>query len=281
MLQVPTTEQEWKQIAQDFGDQWNFPNCLGAIDGKHVAIRKPYNSGSLYFNYKKFFSIVMMAVANANYEFIMVDVGINGRISDGGVISYTKFGQALADNTLRIPEPAQLPNSRKILPFVFLGDDAFGMTGHLMKPYPQAGLNVERRIFNYRLSRARRVIENVFGILVSRFGVLQTPIALCPEKARTVALACCYLHNFLRKRQPRAYVTNNHVDSEDLQAGVVTNGSWRDVANEMTPLQPNCTFRNATASAKVVRDTYCNFFNNEGQVSWQWNIVGASASTNN
>lgn len=224
----------------------------------------------------------MMAVSNANYEFMMVDVGINGRISDGGVISYTKFGQALADNTLRIPEPTQLPNSQKILPFVFLGDDAFGMTANFMKPYPQAALiNVERRIFNYRLSRARRVIENTFGILVSRFGVLQKPIALSPEKARTVALACCYLHNYLRKRQSRAYVTMNLVDSEDLQAGVVTNGSWRDVVHEITPLQPNTTSRNATDSAKAVRDNYCNFFNNEGQVSWQRKIVGAIGSTNN
>lgn len=281
MLQVPTTTEEWKQIAQDFYDQWNFPNCLGAIDGKHVAIKKPANTGSLYFNYKKFFSIVMMAVANANYEFIMVDVGVNGRISDGGVISYTKFGEALAGNTLRIPEPAQLPYSQKILPFVFLADDAFGLTQNLMKPYPQAALNMEKTIFNYRLSRGRRVIENTFGILVSRFGVLQTPIALSPEKARIVALACCYLHNFLRKRQSRAYVTTNLVDSEDLQAGVITNGSWRDVViNEITPLQHNTTNRNAANSAKAVRDTYSNFFNNEGQVSWQWKTLGASGSTN-
>lgn len=278
MLQVPTTNQEWKQIAREFYDQWHFPNCLGAIDGKHVAIKKPVNSGSLYFNYKKFFSIVMMAVANANYEFMMVDIGVNGRISDGGVISYTRFGQALANNTLKIPEPTQLPNSQKILPFVFLGDDAFGLTVNLMKPYPQAALNVDRSIFNYRLSRARRVIENTFGILVSRFGVLQKPIALSPEKAQTVALACCYLHNFLRKRQSRVYVTTNLVDSEDLQAGIVTSGSWREVVNEITPLRPNTTSRNATNDAKAVRDTYSNFFNNEGQVSWQHKAI---SSTNN
>ncbi|KZC06773.1 PREDICTED: putative nuclease HARBI1 [Dufourea novaeangliae] len=137
-IKVPTSEEEWKQIAQDFYDQWNFPNSLGAVDGKHVAIKKPHNSGSLFLNYKKFFSIVMMAVANANYEFIMVDVGINGRISDGGVIRYTKFGQALADKTLGIPEPAQLPNSQKILPFVFVGDDAFAMTENLIKTLPSS-----------------------------------------------------------------------------------------------------------------------------------------------
>lgn len=279
-MQIPKSEEEWKEIARDFNDQWNFPNCLGAIDGKHIAIEKLYKSGALYFNYKKFFSIVMMAVANANYEFIMVDVGINGRISDGGVLSYTKFGKALSHNTIGIPEPAQLPNSQKVLPFVFLGDDAFAMTENLMKPYPQAGLNLERKVLNYRLSRARRVVENTFGILVSRFGVLQNTIRLSPEKARTIVVACCYLHNFLRKRQPRAYVTRNYVDSEDLQAGVVTSGTWRDVVNETTPFQPT-NFRNASTSAKVVRDTYCNFFNNEGQVSWQWKIVNSTTSTNN
>lgn len=268
-------------MAREFNDLWNFPNCLGAIDGKHVAIKKTPNSGSLYFNYKKFFSIVMMAVANANYEFIMVDVGINGRISDGGVLSYTKFGRTLSDNSLGIPEPAQLPNSQRLLPFVFLGDDVFALTDNLMKPYPQAGLNLERRIFNYRLSRARRVIENTFGILVSRFGVLQNPIVLFPEKAQKVVLACCYLHNFLRKREPRAYITRNYVDNEDLQAGIVTGGTWRDVVvNEATPLEPSTT-RNASTSAKMVRDTYCHFFNNEGQVSWQWKIVDSTTSTSN
>lgn len=150
-----------------------------------------------------------------------------------------------------------------------------------MKTYPQAGLNLERRIFNYRLSRARRVIENTFGILVSRFGVLQNPIALSPEKVQIVVLACCYLHNFLRKRQPRAYITRNYVDSEDLLAGNVISGVWRNVVvNEATPLQPS-TSRNATTSAKIVRDTFCHYVNNEGQVSWQTKIVGSTTSVNN
>jgi len=82
----------------------------------------------------------MMAVVNANCEFIMVDVGINGRISDGGVLSYTAFGRALSDNSLGLLEPTQLPNSKKQLPFTFLGDDAFALTENLLKPYPQAGL---------------------------------------------------------------------------------------------------------------------------------------------
>jgi hypothetical protein len=68
----------WKLLALDFESRWDFPNCIGAIDGKHIQTVKPTNSGSMYFNYKKTFSIVLLAVVNANYQFIMVDVGTIG-----------------------------------------------------------------------------------------------------------------------------------------------------------------------------------------------------------
>lgn len=82
-FQFPSNEGEWKQIAQDFDTMWEFPNCLGAVDGKHVCIVPPANSGSYFYNYKGFHSLVLMAVVNARYEFIMCDIGVNGRISDG------------------------------------------------------------------------------------------------------------------------------------------------------------------------------------------------------
>jgi len=77
-LQIPKTEAEWKVIANGFNYQWDLPNCLGAVDGKHVSIKKPPHTGSYYYNYKKFFSIVLMVVVNSNYEFIMAVAGING-----------------------------------------------------------------------------------------------------------------------------------------------------------------------------------------------------------
>jgi hypothetical protein len=130
-------------------------NGISQIFWEHVSIKKPPHTGLYYYNYKFFFGIVLMAIVNPNYEFIMADADINGRISDSGVLGNTAFGKALVDKLLQIPEPSTLPNSEKKLSFVFVGDDAFALTEIFLKPYDQTGLTAEQRIFNYRLSRAR------------------------------------------------------------------------------------------------------------------------------
>ncbi|GBN81022.1 hypothetical protein AVEN_139100-1 [Araneus ventricosus] len=82
---VPSTENAWAEINEGFLRNWNFPNCYGAIDGKHVLIQAPPNSGSQFFNYKGFNSIILMAWVNWDCSFIYIDVGCNGCVSDGGV----------------------------------------------------------------------------------------------------------------------------------------------------------------------------------------------------
>lgn len=78
VLKVPSNE-DWKTISDGFMTSWQFSNCLGAIDGRHMRVQAPRNSGSNYFNYKQFFSMVMMATCDAQYKFTWVDVGQYGR----------------------------------------------------------------------------------------------------------------------------------------------------------------------------------------------------------
>jgi hypothetical protein len=144
-ITCPNTTEKWEEIAHDFQVKWQLPNCLGAIDGKHVRILHPNGTGSDYYNYKGFFSIVLMAVVGANAQFIFTDVGCQGRIFDGGVLMNTGFYQALERNMLNIPPPKQLPMEndyddwKPVAPFYFVGDDAFSLTKHVMKPYPNRG----------------------------------------------------------------------------------------------------------------------------------------------
>ncbi|XP_057311518.1 uncharacterized protein LOC130649281 [Hydractinia symbiolongicarpus] len=82
-LSTPKTQGEWLDISRKFNERWNFPNGLGALDGKHIVIQQPPNSGSHYRNYKGTDSVVLMALVGPEYEFLYVEVGANGRNSDG------------------------------------------------------------------------------------------------------------------------------------------------------------------------------------------------------
>ncbi|XP_069597387.1 uncharacterized protein [Ranitomeya imitator] len=261
----PETPDDWKEISWGFHEQWQFPNCGGALDGKHVRITQPPHSGSFYYNYKGYFSVILMALVNANYEFVSVSVGINGRLSDGGVLELTDFGDRLKENKLALP-----PNSDTTgnMNFVFVGDEAFPLHPNLLKPFSQKTLTPERRIFNYRLSRARRVVENAFGIMANRFRVFHTAMNMKLSSIDSVVLACCVLHNFLRRRDATAYSPPQYVDSVDPANGDITQGEWRLDEHRVSGLENLGSGRN-NDDATNCREKYCDFFNGPGAVSWQ------------
>ncbi|RVE43202.1 hypothetical protein evm_012151 [Chilo suppressalis] len=249
-MKMPTQAEEWKTIANDFGAMHQFWNCCGALDGKHVGIKKPAASGSMYYNYKGFYSIVLMALVNAKKEFIMIDVGTKGRVSDGGVLFYTKFWEMYQQDILNLPEPSALPNTRQTFPYVFVSDEAFALGPNLMKPYAQKALNENRHIFNYRLSRARSVFECAFGILNSKFGIFQKDIPFEPDTASLIVATCCYLHNYLRKNA-NSYCFSNEDDENKI--------------NRLEDLQRTHN-RNPTCDAKCIRENFCYYFCNEGRI---------------
>ena len=112
-------------------------------------------------------------MCNASYEFILLDVGDNGRQIDGGVYTNSTIGYATDKNLLDLPTPGIIENSGSTLqyPYVFVADDPFSLKTYMLKPYPGDISELTQRIYNYRLSRARREIENTFGIMATRFRV--------------------------------------------------------------------------------------------------------------
>ena len=261
VLQVPNTSAEWEEVMNGFETHWQFPNVCGALDGKHVTIRCPAHTGSQYYSYKKSFSTILFAVVDAEYNFLYVDVGTNGRVNDAAVFAKSAFCQALDRKTLHVPDRG-----------IFIGDDAFPLRSDLLKPFSRSGpLSETQLVFNYRLSRARRVVENAFGLLVSRFRVYEKPVPLNIETTEHMVKATCALHNWLRKTSSPAeqYGHPAMLATEDCRTGVVTPGAWTH--NPHAALQDfprtRCTSQSKHASA--VRQHYADLFVTSHAVPWQ------------
>ena len=260
-LKCPTTPDEWKELEREFRIRWNVPHALGALDGKHVVLKKPKNTGALYHNYKGFFSIVMLALVDGQYKFRWVDVGTEGSCSDGQIFNASQLKRRIEDGRIGFPDPAPITQGGRDVPYFILADDAFALKTWLMKPYGRRMLTREERIANYRISRGRRVVENAFGILVSRFRVMRTTIELPPATVREVVLTCVVLHNILRSQyqgqpggqQPGEDDDDDVPDDCGLIGGAAGGGQDRNPARE----------------AKRQRDYLKDYFNNEGAVAWQ------------
>lgn len=250
------TEKRWKQIANDFWTNWNFPNCIGALDGKHVTIQAPPNTGTNFFNYKKTFSVVLLALVDAQYNFIAVDVGAYGKNSDGGILAHSNLGKLLENGLLNIPKDEFLPGTTISAPYVILGDEAFPLKTYLMRPYPRKQLDDSlKRIYNYRLCRTRRVVENCFGILAQKFRVYNRRIQSKPENVDYIILSTCVLHNFIKKYNNS--VTENVQNMNDLTSNITLNN---------IPMQGG----GAGRAAFETRELYKHFFNSSaGSVPWQ------------
>nr|CAI5863553.1 unnamed protein product [Callosobruchus analis] len=266
LFQTPGSQEQWEQVSNEYEKKWQYPHCLGALDGKHIIIKAPPKSGSHFFNYKGHHSVVLMALVDADYKFIYIDFGCNGRISDGGVFGNCTLSSALESNTLNIPEPRPLKGRKKLTPFVVVADDAFPLKPHLMKPFPfkQEDMQVATSVFNYRLSRARRVVENAFGLIAQRFHVWRRPVELShPSRIISVVKAICVLHNYLLvdKDFMRLYAPPGYLDEVD--GAQIIEGKWRSGGMPMDnffPLNNDPSSRPTTNQTKDVRSEFTDYF---------------------
>ena len=279
-LRPPATEAEWRSISDDFEKIWDLPHCVGALDGKHVAIDCPKKSGSSFHNFKGFFSMVLMAVCDARYNFVLFDVGQYGSGNDSGALNESDFGKTFQKYLFNYPEPEPIPGcSLEKVPFFLVGDEIFPLKDWLMRPYPgRGGLTEEQNVFNYRLSRARRVIENTFGILVDRWRIFRGPIRASTQNVEHYVLAAMALHNYLRQTDNAGYCPTGFVDSED-STGKIKEGEWRSIVRNdaFTPLKKRHNTRSAY-SAKMIRECLKNYLNGAGAVSWQLKHVRSTGT---
>ncbi|XP_066915143.1 uncharacterized protein [Clytia hemisphaerica] len=214
-LKTLTTEEEWLNIANGFEETWNFPHCIGALDGKHIRIECPKMTGTYYYNYKDFYSIVLLAICDSNYCLTLFYLGHYGSNNDSGVLSKSKIGELIENGALGTPDPSKYKSCNfDPLPYFLVEDEIFPLKTWLMRPYP-GKLTKEQRIFNYRLSRARRTIENAFGIHSARRRILYSPIRAKVENVENYVLACLSLHNYLRITDNASYCPSGFVDSYD------------------------------------------------------------------
>lgn len=245
----PTTE-HWKDIAEKFNKRANFPNCLGAIDGKHIRVIKPEHSGSMFYNYKNFFSVVLLAICDSDYKFIAIDVGAFGKFGDSMIFKHSNFYKKLEDNDISIPEPTSISQGITTpLPYVFIGDEAFSLSTNMMRPYGGKNLNGPKRIFNYRLSRARRYVECTFGILANKWRIFHRPLNVKIDFVNSIIKACCILHNFIRTRDGYRF-------DDTLSCPLTDN------------LGP-CDNRNNPKSAIRYRELFAEHFMTDGRLEWQ------------
>lgn len=196
-----TNARGFKKISDDFFSNWQFPNCIGSIDGKHFRIMKPPHSGSEFYNYKKYFSLVLQGISDADYKFIAIEVGGKGRQSDGGTYHFFfKLNRLLTSNRFNVPPPQDLPGSNVSLPHVLIGDEAYPLKSYLMRPYPSGNLTIDKKKFNKRLLRARVTIECTFGILSNKWRIFMKSIETNIKHAKLIIKVACVLHNIVRER---------------------------------------------------------------------------------
>lgn len=182
----------------------------------------------------------------------MVDIGAPGRFSDSGVFKGSHMGQSFEQKLFDIPQ------MEDDFSYVLVGDEAFPLTDYLMRPYPRRfHLDMRKKVFNYRLSRARRVVENSFGLLVAKWRIFSRPILASESTIRKIVQACVCLHNFLLIESPE-----NNISSEEMNDLVSTTDGLVDI----TRTGANTFTRNSAN----IRESFTEYFCGVGAVEWQW-----------
>lgn len=214
----PFDTKKMLEISRDFYNSRGFPHIVGAVDGKHVKIKNFARQGSTFFNYKSFFSVVLMAVCDAHKKFVFVDIGAPGSLSDGHVWKQTSLHKKIENGEIKFPEPSTLPKTGVKAPYFFLGDEAFGLSEHMLVPFrgkASGNLTDQEINFNHHHSSSRICIENAFGIMSARWRVFLNTIEASESTVKLIIQLGVVLHNWMLETKP---LNNyNHYQNEQIK----------------------------------------------------------------
>lgn len=127
--------------------------------------------------------------------------GSYGKTSDSTIFRNSSFYNEIQEKVLDIPAPAPITNNGAPFPFVLVGDEAIPLSSYVQRPYAGNNLTHKQRVYNYKLSRARRYIECTFGIMTGKWRILHRPLNVGLEFSEQIIKTCCILHNFVRSRK--------------------------------------------------------------------------------
>lgn len=222
-----------------------------------VQSKKP----NILFSIQGFHSIVLLATCDAFYKFTYIDVGAYGSEGDANIFKNSTFGSRILNDQL--PFPADTIINGKKVPHFIVADDAFPLNKRIIKPFSKKSMTKEERIFNYRLSRARRCIENAFGILSTKWLCLRKVLFCFPDRAQEIVSACCLLHNFLLNKACQEYCPDTFSGYEG-NGGEWIRGeyeSWEETRNE-----PNFCRGRSSDYGKYVRNLLKEYVNSEEEL---------------
>lgn len=239
-IRLPTGDDIEEHI-REFTVSTGFPQGFGSLNECRIEVSPPHGEAIDYHIYKECNSTVLLALVDHKYNFMYINFGSPGRNHDAGIYHKSSLPALIAspqfsEKTVNLGDQAVGP--------VILCDQAFPLQANLMKPYPNQGrLAEEQQLFNYTLSKARRVVENAFGRLKARFRILGKGLECDVSNANSVIRACCTLHNVCE------------------QLGDTCEAAWAEELQQVEQVrsQPAHTSTVSTTSGTAVRNAIADY----------------------
>ena len=232
LIRLPVTEAEVKEKTNKFFSHWQFPQCLGAVDGTHVYIKQPSDNATDYIDRKSRFSINVQACCDYGCQFLDVVVKWPGSVHDARMFINSALNEKMRSGV--IPKCyKRVVSDEAPIPVFILGDPAYPLLPYLMKEYANGGCTAQEQYFGYKLCSARNVIECAFGHLKARFSALRREMDINLSDLPTVVYACFVLHNFCE-------VNKESISDERVRA-VMEDDQSSQPSIQRTPIQSNET----------------------------------------